>query len=90
MLLTKHATWSYEKEWRGVHQHAGTRYGAHWRLLTGIYFGAAMSEGRRDILCHLLHGSPTKLYQMTRRDGDYEVTPSDPLNYKPYDYPEQG
>lgn len=85
-LLTKHTTWSYEREWRGVHREPNKLYNVGWKRLTGVYFGAAMPAVRKEILCLMLHGSPTKLYSMQRREGHYELTAEGPLTYTPFPY----
>lgn len=85
LVLTKAACWSYESEWRVIHQELDKKYTYHWKLLTGIYFGSEMSDIHKDIICQLLHGSPTKFYQMKRVDQAFEVSPQH-FTYTPYSF----
>jgi Protein of unknown function (DUF2971) len=85
MFRTKFEAWSYEKEWRVFHREGNTPYGYGVDALTGIYFGSAMSETHRDIICRLVHGSPTKFFLVQRREDEFAVAISE-FTYTPYDY----
>jgi len=85
MLRTKHASWSYEQEWRLLHEHAGTAYTYPYEALTGVYFGASMPSGQKDVIGQLLHGSPVQLHEMKRGAGGF-VVESSPVTYTPYQH----
>lgn len=85
MMLTKHECWQYESEWRLVHANANTAYTYDHRLLTGIYFGAAMPEAQMDMIAQLLLGAPTCLYRFRAVDGSFGIE-AEPLTYTPFDY----
>jgi hypothetical protein len=83
MLGTKHTCWQYEREWRITHAQAGTSYTYPYRALTGLYFGASMSSGQKDVVGQLLLGEPVQLYEMQRAEGGFAVAPR-PVVYTPY------
>lgn len=85
-LLTKATCWSYEREWRAIHQAAGTSYCYGIDALTAVYLGAALSPQERDVVAHLVHGTPTRLYEMVRSDSSFGVTPRS-VTYQPYAHP---
>jgi hypothetical protein len=74
LLLTKHNSWSYEQEWRLVHEKAGQRYSFDHRLLTGVYLGASMPRDHKELVAGILLGSPTTLYEMVRGDNSFPVS----------------
>ena len=85
VLLRKATCWSYEKEWRAIHMEADTEYCYGVEALTGVYLGAAMSSAEKDVIAHILHGSPTKLYEV-RRATDSLRLEIHPATYTPYQY----
>jgi len=84
-VLTKASCWQYEEEWRIMHMEPNKLFGYDWRALTGIYFGAAMAPAHKEILCLLLHGSPTQLYNIERDEKGFTLR-AQRVTYKPYDY----
>jgi hypothetical protein len=84
MVRTKSECWQYEAEWRVLHAEAGTAYTYPPELLTGIYLGASMPTGHKDIIGQLLLGAPTQLHEMRRTDRR-SVVPRR-VTYTPY-YP---
>lgn len=89
LLLRKASCWSYEREWRAIHTEAGTEYCYGVDALTGVYFGAQLSTAERDLLAHVLYGSPTKMYELRRGETLFRLEIR-PIDYKPYDYGEPG
>ena len=85
MALTKSERWAYEKEWRLLHMEGDRPYNYSWKALTGIYLGAAMSEAHEEILCLILHGSPTRLYKVKRSEDDFSVAAQE-FTYEPFRY----
>lgn len=85
MLLTKAACWAYEREWRAIHVEADKEYCYGVEALTGVYFGARLTENERDLLGQLLYGSPTKLFQVQRGDTSFRLEVHE-VNYTPYSY----
>jgi|GEM_PF-739002 len=81
---TKHESWTYESEWRLFHENGRQAYSYGIEALTRIYFGSKMSDVHRDLLCHILEGSETELYQIRASKTDYSMT-SALLTYEPYD-----
>ncbi len=84
-VLTKALCWQDEHEWRTMHQDPNKLFGYDWRALTGIYFGAAMPPAHKEILCLILHGSPTHLYNVERDPKGFALNATK-VNYKPYDW----
>jgi len=56
LFCTKSSSWSYEKEWRIIHQVAGTLYTYDAQALTGIYFGPEISRHTLEIICLIIKG----------------------------------
>jgi hypothetical protein len=56
LFCTKSAAWSYEQEWRAIHNQAGTKYGYPAHALRGIYFGPDIDAQAREIACLVLSG----------------------------------
>jgi hypothetical protein len=83
MLRTKHICWRYEDEWRLLHKEAGTGYTYPVEALTGLYLGAAMPPGQKDVVGQLLHGCPVQLYEMKRGAGGFMLEAS-PVTYTPH------
>ena len=84
-MLTKAACWSYEREWRAIHKQADTEYCYGTTALSGIYFGARLLPAEIDLIAHLLHGSPTKLYQVRRQEGSFNLEAAEAF-YTPHSY----
>jgi hypothetical protein len=82
-LLTKASCWSDEQEWRAIHKQADTEYGYGLYTLTGVYLGAQLTPAERDLLCHMLHGSPTQLYEVRRAEGSLALEVR-AVTYSPY------
>jgi len=89
MLCTKHSSWEYEQEWRVLRGTAGTEFRCAREALTGVYLGAAMSPGMKDIVGKLLHGSAVQLYEMTRDPEGFAVRAT-AVTYTPFDEAESG
>jgi len=85
-VLTKAACWKYEEEWRIMHLEPNKLFGYDWRALTGIYFGAQILPAHREILCLVLQGSPTQLYNVERDDAKGFALRARRVTYKPYEY----
>jgi hypothetical protein len=84
-LTTKADVWSYEKEWRLLHEQGNIEFQLDVEALTGVYFGCAMSMVHIEIVALMLRGSPTKLYKMERSQVDFSVKPV-AFEYHPFDY----
>lgn len=88
LFLVKAACWSYEREWRAIHEEAEKEYCYGVEGLTGVYLGAQLTSAERDLVCHILHGSNTKIYQMSRGEASMKLE-ARAVTYTPYAYPEQ-
>ncbi len=86
MLLTKAACWSYEREWRAIHIEAEKEYCYGVDALTGVYLGARLTDAEVDLIGHVLHGFPTKLYKMRRGNGSLRLEAIE-VQYTPYKAP---
>jgi hypothetical protein len=84
LLLIKASCWSYEHEWRAIHSEPDKEYCYGIDALTGVYLGAAMSESEKDLVCHILRGTKTKLYQVNRTSNSFrlEVVPAEYTTYQ--------
>ncbi len=84
-VLTKSKCWTYEEEWRAIHIEANKPFGYDYHALTGIYLGARMPDAHKHILCQILHGSPTRLYDVQRDDKGFALH-AVPATYTPPRY----
>jgi hypothetical protein len=83
VMLTKAGCWSYEQEWRAIHREADKEYCYGVEALTGVYLGAALTESERDLICHILHGTPTRLFEIKRSATSFGLEIHS-LQYTPY------
>jgi hypothetical protein len=77
-LLTKSSHWAYEQEWRILKMKAEGGPGYYdfsSELLTGVIFGALMSDGQKKSVVHRIQTYPTKiaLYQAKLNDSRYKL-----------------
>ena len=56
LYCTKARVWSYEEEWRVIHQKAGTLYCYQPDALKAVYFGPEMDRETKEIICLILTG----------------------------------
>lgn len=75
LLCTKSKAWSYEKEWRCIHEEAGKLYGYSAETLTGVYFGPNMDQDACAIICLVLKGQNpnVRFWQGTRSEAKFKV-----------------
>ncbi len=75
LFCSKSEHWSYEKEWRIIHEEAGTRFHYHSDDLTGVYFGPNISEEILNIICLILQGNNdvVKFWKGKRSDTEFKV-----------------
>ena len=85
LLTIKSEHWSYEKEWRLLHEEGNKEFGIDVAALTGIYLGCAMPFVHKEVIFLILKDSPTKFYEMQRSETEYKLTPIY-TDYTPYDY----
>jgi hypothetical protein len=48
LYCTKSSVWGYEKEWRAIHNKAGTRFGYSRYALKAVYFGPSIDSDARE------------------------------------------
>jgi hypothetical protein len=65
IFCTKPINWSYENEWRVVHNTSGTEYGYPPEALTGVYFGPKTPTVYLEMAALILRGQneSVKLYR---------------------------
>ncbi len=75
LFCTKSLSWAYEREWRALHEVAGTSYGYPAEALTGVYFGPDIDDESLEIVCLILAGQneTVRLYRGTRSDTEFKV-----------------
>lgn len=74
-VLTKSVDWSYEKEWRVLHEAADTVFHYGVGAFKAVYFGAAIAAADREKLVAALQGTSTPMFQMRLSDTGYSVYP---------------
>ncbi len=61
LFTTKSEAWSYEKEWRAIHETANMCYRYPAESLTGVYFGPEISQEAAEIIFLVLVGQNDKV-----------------------------
>lgn len=56
LFCTKSESWSYEKEWRCIHEKAGTLYTYDAEALESVFFGPDIDNNSLEIVCLILSG----------------------------------
>lgn len=75
LFCTKSLDWKYEREWRALHQEAGTSYTYSADDLTGVYLGPEASFTTLEIMALVLAGQNehVKIWTGTRSRSDFSV-----------------
>ena len=75
LFCTKSAAWAYEREWRALHNVAGTEFGYPASALTGIYFGPDIDRQSLEVVCLILAGQndTVKLWRGSRSASEFRV-----------------
>jgi hypothetical protein len=78
LYCTKYINWNYEKEWRVLHDKAGTLFHYEPKCLKAIYFGPKIDNSLREIFCLILHGQnpEVELWQGELSDKKFEIKES--------------
>ncbi len=84
-VLTKAQCWSYEREWRLMHAEASKLYGYGDHALTGVYFGTAMPDAHKEIICLVMRDAPIQFHEVLRDDRSFSLH-SRAVTYTPYVY----
>jgi hypothetical protein len=64
------------------------QYTYGYKALTGIYLGDATPEEQKEIVCLVLHGSSTSLYQVIQKDDEFSLA-SREFTYTLFQYTEK-
>ncbi len=88
-VLTKALCWSYEREWRLIHEEPNKQYGYGDGPLTGVYFGTAMPAAHKGIICLMLRDTRVQFHEMLRDDRSFSLTPR-VGTYRPFPHGERG
>ncbi len=85
LLFTKSESWSYEKEWRLLHNAAGTVYSYPAESLKAIYFGPKIDVHFREILCLIIQGQnpDVEFWQGAISDKEFKLDFTK-VEYTPY------
>lgn len=76
LYCTKAAPWSYEREWRVMHDKKGTSYSYRDRDLKAVYFGPKVDRAAMEIVCLTLQGQfpAVEFWQAEQRHGMFGLT----------------
>lgn len=76
LFCTKSESWAYEKEWRAIHDVAGTSFCYNADVLTGVYFGPDIDQQSMEIVCLILGGqnSGVTYWKGTRSTAEFRVS----------------
>lgn len=82
LFCTKAIDWQYEREWRCMHQIAGTAYVYPADALTGVYFGPRASFTSLEVVSLILKGQNegVQLWRGSRSQTTFEVI-FEPVTY---------
>ena len=85
LFCLKSKSWTYEKEWRVFHVHAGTLFTYLPEALTGIYLGPDMEQDCLEIIALIIGGQNpnVKLYR-GRRSSELFKVEYEQVHYTPY------
>jgi hypothetical protein len=85
LYRTKAMDWKYEREWRCIHNKAGTAYRYDSAALTGVYLGPDMPFSRFEIIAMVLAGQHenVQLWQGSRSKSAFNVE-FDRVTYTPH------
>jgi len=75
LFCTKSEAWAYEKEWRALHNIAGTQFGYPPEALTGVYFGPDIDRQSLEVVCLILAGQneTVRLWRGRRSTTEFRV-----------------
>lgn len=75
LFCTKSINWSYENEWRVIHNVAGTQLAYPSEALTGLYFGPDIDEQSIEIICLILasQNQSIRLWRGIRSTTEFRV-----------------
>ena len=87
LYCTKSSHWEYEKEWRSLHDSAGTQLAYESNALKAVYFGPEVDNSVLNIVCLILHGQnpDVKLHTSKTRDDKFSIEFSK-ISYLPWRY----
>jgi hypothetical protein len=82
LFCTKSEAWSYEREWRAVHDSAGTEYCYPSSALKAVYFGPDINQHTLEIICLVLLGQndTVRFFRGQRSSTEFKVT------FEPFTY----
>lgn len=85
VFCTKSRSWEYEREWRVLHQKAGTSFTYPKEALTGVFFGPDIEPECLEIIALILIGQNerVKLYRGERSTKMFKVEYEE-VNYTPH------
>jgi len=75
LYCIKSEAWDYEREWRCIHNEAGTNWSYETNALTSVYFGPEIDRSSLEIICLILQGqnSNVTFWQGKRSNEDFSV-----------------
>lgn len=85
LFCTKSEAWAYEREWRAIHNTAGTEYGYPSSALTAVYFGPDIDQQILETVCLVLLGQneTVRFLRGRRSSTEFRVT-FEPFTYISY------
>lgn len=85
LYCTKSIDWTYEQEWRAIHNEIGTEYCYPSSVLTGVYFGPDMQDVAIQIIALILAGQNeyVKLWKGSLSKVSFSVE-FQQITYTPY------
>lgn len=85
LFYIKAESWQYEKEWRSIHQKAGTLFTYMEKALQDVYCGPDMDSESLEIICLILGGqnSHVNFWKGSRSENEFKVN-FDLFSYTPF------
>lgn len=76
LFLTKSKHWGYEREWRCMHERAGTEFCYVPGALEGVYFGPEIAQDCLEIICLIVQGqnNQVRFWKGERDPREFKVS----------------
>jgi hypothetical protein len=85
MYCTKPSDWSYEREWRVIHQIRGTKFTYPQQMLKSVYFGPRCALPFIEVVCLTLQGqNPSVQFWRGSMSRDAYAVVFEPFDYVPF------
>jgi len=75
VLATKHEDWSYEREWRVIHQESNKAYYHRAEALSAVYLGAEIGDDSADLVAAATAHTGVAIYHFRKSSTQFALGP---------------